>query len=72
MKTSGSMAKKKLDPEKRAPGWQLRCLQCGFTEPWGKYGIRLKAVGRTYTFGRCSQCRRIRMHVIEKIPPPAT
>jgi phage FluMu protein Com len=61
--------KKKMDPEKRAPGWQIRCLKCDFTEPWGKYSIRLKAVGRTYTYGRCPQCKRVRIHVIEKVPP---
>jgi hypothetical protein len=68
MSASGPMAKRK-NPEKRAPGWQVRCLQCDFIEPWGKYGVRLKAVGRTYTFGRCPQCKRIRIHVIEKVPP---
>jgi len=52
--------------EKRAPGWQIRCLKCGFTEPWGKYGIRLGAFGKKYTFGFCSQCRWIRIHVVEK------
>jgi hypothetical protein len=67
---SGPMTKKKMDSEKRASGWQIRCLNCDFTEPWGKYGIRLKAVGRTYTFGRCPQCKRIRIHVIEKVPAP--
>jgi hypothetical protein len=64
------MAKKKMDPEKRAPGWQIRCLKCDFTEAFGKDGIRYKAVGRTYTFGRCQQCKRVRIHVIEKVPPP--
>jgi hypothetical protein len=66
------MAKKKMDPEKRAPGWQIRCLKCDFAEPWGKYGVRLKAAGRTYTFGRCPQCKRIRIHVVEKVPAPIT
>ena len=61
-----STTTKKTDSEKRAPGWQIRCLKCDFTEPWDKYGIRLKASGRTYTFGRCAQCKRIRLHVIEK------
>jgi hypothetical protein len=52
--------------ERRAPGWQIRCLKCGFTEPWGKYGIRIGAAGREYTLGRCARCRRICCHVIEK------
>jgi hypothetical protein len=59
-----------MDTEKRAPGWQVRCLKCDLAEPWGKYGIRHKAVGRTYAFGRCAQCKRIRLRVIEKVPPP--
>ncbi len=63
--------KKKLDPEKRVPGWQIRCLKCDFTEPWGKYGGRLKAAGRSYNFGRCPQCKRIRMRVIEPVPKAA-
>lgn len=52
--------------ERRAPGWVIRCLKCGFTEPWGKYGIRLGAVGRKWTVGWCSRCRWVRCHVIEK------
>jgi hypothetical protein len=49
----------------RAPGWQIRCLKCDFTEPYGKYGIRMRAAGRKYTFGYCSHCRGIRFYVIE-------
>lgn len=56
-----------MNAEQRAPGWQVRCLKCGFTEPWGKYGIRLGAIGNEYTLGRCPKCNRIRFHVIEKI-----
>jgi predicted nucleic-acid-binding Zn-ribbon protein len=55
-----------MDPEKRAPGWRVRCLKCGYTEPWGKYGIRRLAAGRNYTIGWCTRCRWIRFHVIEK------
>ena len=66
--SASSPRKQRTDPEKSAPSWQIRCLKCDFTEPWGKYGIRLKASGRTYTFGRCGQCKRIRLHVIEKAP----
>ena len=44
----------------------VRCLKCGFIEDWGKYGIRLGAVGENYTLGWCSRCRWIRCHVIEK------
>ena len=52
--------------ERRAPGWDVRCLKCGFTEPWGKYGIRIWGAGRKYTLGRCQRCRKICCHVIEK------
>ena len=52
--------------EARAPGWVVRCLKCGFTEPWGKYGVRRGARGRAYTLGRCSRCRKICCHAIEK------
>ena len=55
-----------IDPEKRAPGWQIRCTKCGFTEPWGKYGIRFFAIGTSYTIGWCNTCRWIRFHAIEK------
>ena len=50
----------------RAPGWNIRCLKCNFTEPYGKYGIRLGAAGKKYTVGYCSQCRGIRFYVIER------
>ena len=52
--------------EHRAPGWVVRCKKCGFTEPWGKYGIRRWAAGRKCILGRCSRCRRICCQVIEK------
>jgi hypothetical protein len=72
MSASGSTARraarKVRKPEKRALGWQIRCLNCDFTGPWGKSGIRLKAKSRKYTFGRYPQCRRIRLRVIERVP----
>ena len=52
--------------EARAPGWQIRCLKCNFSEPYGKYGIRLRAAGKKYTWGYCSQCRGFRFYVIEQ------
>lgn len=52
--------------QQRAPGWVIRCLKCGFTEPWGKYGIRIGGKGRNWILGWCSRCRWIRCHVIEK------
>lgn len=50
--------------EQRAPGWDIRCLKCGFTEPAGKYMIRKWAAGRKYTFGRCRRCGRWGCHVV--------
>lgn len=52
--------------ESQAPGWVVRCLKCGLTEPWGKYGIRLGGAGRNWTVGWCSRCRFLRCHVVEK------
>lgn len=54
--------------ERRAPGWRVRCLKCGFTEPWGKYGVRRWAAGRKWTLGWCSRCRGLHCHAIEKRP----
>jgi len=51
--------------EARAPGWKIRCLKCDFTEPYGKYGIRKWAAGRSYTWGYCSHCRGLRIYVVE-------
>lgn len=52
--------------ESRSPGWRIRCLKCGFTGPFGKYGIRKLAAGKSYTIGFCSRCRWLRFHVIEQ------
>jgi hypothetical protein len=52
--------------EGRAPGWRIRCCTCGFTEHFGKYGIRMAAAGTKYTLGRCQCCNRIRIQIIEK------
>lgn len=59
-----------MNPQDRAPGWRVRCLKWGFSEDWGKYGIRLGAAGRSYTVGWCSRCRWIRCHVVEKAKQP--
>jgi phage FluMu protein Com len=66
MSASPKYSKKTMDPETPAPGWIIRCLKCDFTESWDKHDVRLKAAGRTYVFGRCPQCKRIRLRVIEK------
>jgi len=66
MSASSTNPKKKPGPEKPASAMQIRCLKCDFTERWDKHDVRLKATGRTYTFGRCPQCKRIRLRVIEQ------
>ncbi len=68
MRARKATVKKKTGVEAQAPGWQIRCLKCDFIELWTQNGIRLKADGRTYAFGRCPQCKRIRIRVIEKVP----
>jgi hypothetical protein len=64
------MSEGRMRPQDRAPGWRVRCLKCGFSDDWGKYGIRRGAFGKCYTVGWCSRCRWIRCHVIER--PKAT
>jgi Zn finger protein HypA/HybF involved in hydrogenase expression len=59
-----------MNPKKRAPEWQIRCMRCDSTEPWDQPGVRIKASGRKFVFGRCPQCKRIRLRVIEKVPDP--
>lgn len=61
---------KQRESEHRAPGWVIRCTRCGFTEPWGKYGVRIGGASYgKYTIGRCSRCKRICCHAIEKAKP---
>jgi predicted nucleic-acid-binding Zn-ribbon protein len=61
-------AEKVMAAKKHASGWQIRCLKCGYAEPCGKHGTRPKAAERSYIFGRCPKCKRIRFRVIEKVP----
>jgi hypothetical protein len=50
-----------------APGWQVRCLTCGLRIDAGEAGVvRVGAVGKTYTLGRCSRCQRLRCLVVER------
>ncbi len=53
--------------ERRAPGWVVRCKRCGYTQPWGKYGVRQMGwAWKKCTLGRCPRCKRICCHMIEK------
>jgi hypothetical protein len=60
-------ADRPMKKKKKDPGWRIRCLKCGFTEPHSKPGGRLGIAGRKYISGRCPNCRRVRFHVIEKV-----
>lgn len=46
-----------MKPQDQAPGWRVRCLKCGFSDGWGKYGIRRGAFGKCYTVGWCFRSR---------------
>lgn len=52
--------------ERRAPGWVIRCLTCGLTEPLGKYAIRRGAAGRPRRLHWCPRCRWLRCCIIDK------
>jgi phage FluMu protein Com len=47
-------------------------LKCDHTEPWKKSVVRIKTAGRKYIFGRCPQCKRIHIRVIEQKPQNPT
>lgn len=52
--------------EKRAPGWVARCLKCGYTQPFGKFGYRLHAAGQPRKLLLCERCRVQCWHIVEK------
>lgn len=46
--------------ERRAPGWEGRCLRCGHRYAWGLVGIRIGAASRgKMVLARCPRCRKI-------------
>ena len=54
-----------------APGWQIRCRKCGLTlDASEAMIIRVGAMGKEYTPGKCSACNRLRLLVIEKRTDP--
>ena len=52
--------------ERRAPGWNSRCLTCGLVEPYGKHGIRIAAAGSPRKLYWCDRCQRFRCHRVER------
>jgi len=53
-----------------APGWQVRCLTCGFKIAAGEAGVvRIAAAGKSYKLGWCRRCRRLRCIVVERVKP---
>ena len=61
-----------MKSKERPVAWQIRCLKCDNTEPWKKSVVRIKTAGRKYIFGRCPQCKRIHIRVIEQKPQNPT
>ena len=50
-----------------APGWQIRCLKCGFSVDASQGGvIRIGGIGKNYTLGKCERCGKWRILVIER------
>ncbi len=49
-----------------APGWQLRCRKCGYTQDAAKAGIiRIRAYGKKLILRRCQQCGQTGFHALE-------
>jgi len=59
-----------MESKQITEGWRVRCTKCDCTEPWDKPVGRMKAGGRKYIYGRCPNCKRIRLRVIEPLPDP--
>ena len=54
-----------------APGWQIRCRKCGLkVDASQAFMIRIGAVGKEYTPGKCQACNRLRLLVIENRTDP--
>ena len=50
----------------RAPGWMIRCRQCGWEDEYGRYGQRRHAAGTKYQLAKCPQCQKWTWLVIDK------
>ncbi len=63
-----------MTPVGFAPGWQVRCVSCGWTVPAAELGIvRVGAWSyKKFLVGRCRGCGRIRFLAVERAPAPRT
>ncbi len=59
--------------EKETRNWVVECCTCGCQRDlWDLGGIKYKARGTSYTFGRCPDCRksrRLKVYDKTKVPP---
>jgi hypothetical protein len=51
-----------------APGWVVRCRKCGKVRKADEAGVlRVGSISSiSYTIDWCSECRRLRWHVVER------
>lgn len=64
---SGSAA---ASMEAKSHEWMVRCRSCGFERAiWDLGGIRWKAMGNKWTWGRCSDCGKRGWHKIYRRDP---
>jgi len=59
-----------MKSKKHVTGLQIRCVKCDFAEPWGNPAAPTKGTARKFVFGRCPNCKRIRLRVLETVPDP--
>ncbi|QQE10723.1 hypothetical protein JD969_14610 [Planctomycetota bacterium] len=53
--------------EKRAEGWQFRCMKCGHRAHFGKYGVRKHAMSvEKRVLGWCKRCRWVRCLKVDR------
>ena len=56
--------------------WMVRCRSCGFERSiWELGGVRWKASGTSWTWGRCPNCNKRRWHKVyrrDDLEPPTT
>ncbi|MBA2595999.1 MAG: hypothetical protein M3Q50_07110 [Chloroflexota bacterium] len=53
--------------ESESRNWIVRCRSCGFERSlWELGGIRWKATGSKWTWGRCPNCGKRGLHTISR------